>query len=62
MAGVLGVRLGGTNYYDGVANDRPILGDGRRVLVVEDITLAAQLMAVASLLGVMIGAGILWLE
>ena len=62
MAGVLGVRLGGTNYYDGVANDRPILGDGRRELVVEDIMLAAQLMAVASLLGVMIGAGILWLE
>lgn len=62
MAGVLGVRLGGTNYYDGVANDRPILGDGRRLLIVEDITLAAQLMAVASLLGVMIGAGILWLE
>ena len=62
MAGVLGVRLGGTNYYDGVANDRPILGDGRRELVVEDITLAAQLMALASVLGVMIGAGILWLE
>ena len=62
MAGVLGVRLGGTNYYDGVANDRPILGDGRRVLVVEDITLAAQLMAVANLLGLMIGAGVLWLQ
>ena len=62
MAGALGVRLGGTNYYDGRANDRPILGDGRRELVVEDITLAAQLMAVASLLGVMIGVGILWLQ
>ncbi len=62
MAGALGVQLGGTNYYDGMANERPTLGDGRRVLVVKDITLAAQLMAVASVLGVMIGAGILWLE
>ena len=62
MAGVLGVRLGGTNYYEGVANERPTLGDGRRALVVEDITLAAQLMGMASLLGVMIGAGVLWLQ
>ena len=62
MAGALGVQLGGTNYYDGMANERPILGGGRRNLVVGDITLAAQLMGVASLLGVMIGAGVLWLQ
>lgn len=62
MAGALGVQLGGTNYYDGIANERPTLGDGRRALVVGDITLAAQLMGVASLLGVMIGAGVLWLQ
>ncbi len=62
IAGALGVQLGGTNYYDGIANERPTLGDGRRELVAEDITLAAQLMGVASLLGVMIGAGVLWLQ
>ncbi|HEX7767733.1 MAG TPA: adenosylcobinamide-phosphate synthase CbiB [Nitrospira sp.] len=62
MAGALGIQLGGTNYYDGIANARPTLGNGRRKLVVGDITLAAQLMAVASLLGVMIGAGVLWLR
>lgn len=62
MAGALGVQLGGTNYYDGVANERPILGDGRRILVPGDITRAAQLMAVANLLGLMIGAGVLWLQ
>jgi len=62
MAGALGVQLGGTNYYEGIANVRPTLGDGRHDLVTGDITLAAQLMAVASLLGVMIGAGVLWLQ
>lgn len=62
MAGALGVQLGGTNYYDGVANERPTLGDGRRILVPGDITRAAQLMAVANLLGLMIGAGVLWLQ
>jgi len=62
MAGALGVQLGGTNYYEGVANERPTLGNGRRALVVGDITLAAQLMGVASLLGVMIGVGVLWLQ
>lgn len=62
MAGALGVQLGGTNYYEGMANERPILGDGRQELVVGDITFAAQLMAVASLLGAMIGAGMLWLQ
>ncbi|SPP66470.1 adenosylcobinamide-phosphate synthase CbiB [Nitrospira lenta] len=62
MAGALGVQLGGTNYYEGIANERPTLGDGYRALVVGDITLAAQLMGVASLLGVLIGAGVLWLQ
>ncbi|MDO9117990.1 MAG: adenosylcobinamide-phosphate synthase CbiB [Nitrospira sp.] len=60
MAGALDVRLGGTNYYDGVANERPILGDGRRILVSGDIARAAQLMAVGSVLGLVIGAGVLW--
>lgn len=29
FAGALGVRLGGTNVYGGVAEDRPVLGTGR---------------------------------
>ncbi|MEQ1795238.1 MAG: adenosylcobinamide-phosphate synthase CbiB [Nitrospira sp.] len=61
MAGALGVQLGGINDYDGVAHERPVLGDVGRDLNGTDITLATQLMAVASLLGVLIGAGVLWL-
>jgi adenosylcobinamide-phosphate synthase len=29
FAGALGVRLGGTNLYEGVPEERPVLGDGR---------------------------------
>jgi len=29
FAGALGIRLGGTNAYSGVAEERPWLGDGR---------------------------------
>jgi len=29
FAGALGIKLGGTNVYEGVAEDRPQLGDGR---------------------------------
>lgn len=61
MAGALDVQLGGINYYDGVAHERPVLGNGRRDLNRADIALATQLMVVASLLGVLIGAGVLWL-
>lgn len=31
FAGALGVRLGGSNVYDGVSEDRGVLGDGREV-------------------------------
>lgn len=60
MAGILGVRLGGTNMYDGVAQDRPILGREGRVAEPCDISLAARIMVAASVLGVCLAAGIRW--
>ena len=42
FAGALGVRLGGTNVYDGVAEDRGTLG-GDRAVAVADIARAARL-------------------
>lgn len=62
MAGALGLRLGGINYYDGVAYDHAVIGDGRGDLTRMDIGQATQLMVLATLLGVMIGAGVLWLQ
>jgi len=44
MAGALGVRLGGTNYYGGVASDRPGLGDDLRPLNPERITESVWIM------------------
>ncbi len=61
MAGVLGVRLGGTNCYDGVPHDRPILGSEGREPGPGDIASAATVMAIASALGVLLAVGIRWL-
>lgn len=61
MAGILGIRLGGTNFYDGIAQDRPILGMEGRSAEPRDITLAATIMVAASVLGVILAVGITWL-
>jgi adenosylcobinamide-phosphate synthase len=61
MSGILGVRLGGTNFYDGIVQDRPVLGEEGREAEPGDITLASTIMVVASVLGVLLAAGIRWL-
>ncbi len=61
MAGVLGVRLGGANFYDGVRHDRPILGPEGREPGPGDIASAAKVMAMASVLGVFLAVGTRWL-
>lgn len=61
MAGVFGVRLGGTNLYGGVPHDRPILGQEGREAGPHDIAPAAKVMAMASALGVFLAVGIRWL-
>ena len=50
MAGALGVRLGGTNFYDGVAAVRPYLGEALVPLALEHIPAAVRLMYVVSVL------------
>ena len=57
MAGVLGVKLGGTNFYDGIAQDRPVLGQEGRGAGPRDIRSAAKVMVAASMLGVSIAVG-----
>lgn len=61
MAGILGLKLGGANFYDGIAQDRPVLGQEGRDAEPRDIMAAAKTMAAASVLGVFLAAGIRWL-
>lgn len=61
LAGALGVQLGGTNYYDGLAHERPRMGDGTRSLVPDDIGLASRMMVVTYVLGLFLAVVSLWL-
>jgi adenosylcobinamide-phosphate synthase len=60
MAGVLGVQLGGRNYYDGICHERSLIGEGGRAMAVKDIAAAMRTMALAGVLGVLTAAGCLW--
>jgi len=61
MAGALGVQLGGVNYYDGHALERPCLGDHTRRLMVSDVNDASRLMLVSYGLGLLLAVFALWL-
>jgi adenosylcobinamide-phosphate synthase len=59
VAGAIGVRLGGLNYYRGVASLKPYLGDGGRPLDLAAYSKARRLLYAASLLMVALDAGVL---
>ncbi|MGM0471779.1 MAG: adenosylcobinamide-phosphate synthase CbiB [Bacillota bacterium] len=50
VAGALGVRLGGINYYQGVKSFRAYLGDKERELITSDIKRTIHLMYLTTLL------------
>lgn len=56
-AGALGVRLGGTNTYDGVSEDRGTLGRGRSVTVA-DIEPAARLSLLVGIASALLATGL----
>jgi adenosylcobinamide-phosphate synthase len=60
MAGVLGVRLGGINRYDGRAESRPTMGTAREPMTVDRITEAVTLMWMVSALSAGLGCWVLW--
>jgi adenosylcobinamide-phosphate synthase len=51
MAGALGVRLGGTNFYDGEAHEGQHLGDAQSPLDMQALRNSLRLTACVSLLG-----------
>jgi adenosylcobinamide-phosphate synthase len=58
VAGALGVRLGGTNFYDGVACVRPYLGEPLVPLARDHIPAAIRLMYCVSVLTLLFGLGL----
>lgn len=58
LAGALGVRLGGINTYDGVAEERPGIGDPVRPLEAADIRRSVAWMYASSLLALVLFGGL----
>jgi adenosylcobinamide-phosphate synthase len=54
VAGALGVRLGGMNYYQGRPSWKPPLGDGAVALSVESFTHARRLVYLTALLAALL--------
>jgi adenosylcobinamide-phosphate synthase len=59
VAGALGIRLGGLNYYGGVASLKPFLGDGSRPLDFHAYRKTRLLLYGSSLLMVALDAGVM---
>jgi len=54
VASILGVRLGGLNYYKGKEMLRPYFGEGKRALEIDDINRTSKLTFLTSLIFVVI--------
>lgn len=54
-AGALNIMLGGNNYYEGILESKPTIGDDKRTVEIEDIKRANKLMYATSLLCLIIG-------
>lgn len=50
FAGALNVQLGGLNYYNGIPDQKPLIGDKSRELVIDDIRRANILMILTAIL------------
>lgn len=61
MAGALGVRLGGLNFYQGVPEERPFIGEGETRLKAQHIVQAVWLMGITLLLFATCSGWIIWL-
>lgn len=59
MAGALGVRLGGVNWYEGNAVEMPDMGEARRRLEPRCIHDAIRLMRLCSLAAWLVAMGVL---
>jgi len=62
FAGALGIRLGGTNFYQGERENRPLIGEKVKEIAKEDILLAIKLMQVLSLVSLLVFSMAYWVS
>lgn len=55
VAGALGIRLGGANYYFGKIVEKPTIGDKNKVIEISDLYKTNNILLVVTLLGFSIG-------
>ena len=55
VAGALNVKLGGTNYYEGIARSTGIIGNGQSVLAEKNISDVVRMMYLNSALMLSVG-------
>lgn len=55
VAGALGIRLGGANYYFGKIVEKPTIGDKNKVIEISDLYKINKILLVVTLLGFSIG-------
>lgn len=61
MAGGLGIKLGGLNFYNGSPIFKPLVGDGSSPLDIEHIQQGINIAYICSLLAILSGIGLIWL-
>lgn len=61
VAGALGIRLGGLNYYFGRPSFRTYMGEPRQELSPRHISGAIRLMYAATILFLLAASGFIWL-
>ncbi|HSR13506.1 MAG TPA: adenosylcobinamide-phosphate synthase CbiB [Thermodesulfobacteriota bacterium] len=60
LAGALGVRLGGLNYYFGKPDRKPLIGDGPRKISMQDVREAWKILYVSSLIMLLFAIFLSW--
>ena len=55
VAGALGIRLGGANYYFGKIVEKPTIGDKNKVIEISDLYKTNNILLVVNLLGFSVG-------
>jgi adenosylcobinamide-phosphate synthase len=61
MAGALGLRLGGVNYYFGQRDLKPFIGDAKKEFEIRDVRRAWKLLYLSSVGMLLISLGLAWL-